>query len=379
MVESHTCSPLSSRTSGDRPGPLRRPGRRLWLALAAGATCAATLSGCAVLDGGGADPAATASAEAAGSRPTTPVTMGDLVDGKKIPGMLGYGAPVPLSSAGTGTVTGLPAFGDVIGLDGVLYSVDERPVRALHGAVPLWRTLEIGLRGSDVAQLKDSLRALGYDVADDDVFDGKTRAAVVRWQKDRGLERTGSLTASDVAFVPGDIRVGDLRGRVGDAAGGVLYGYTSTALVASASVSATDLVRFQDDAALEVGLPDGTRVPGTVQSIGAPTGGDDDGKGSGGGGDDGKVTVVVRLDAPLPEGTSTTSTVDLVVDGEKREGVLSVPVTALLASGDGYAVEKKTAAGTVERVPVELGFFAQGRVEVLGDALAEGDEVVVPS
>lgn len=345
---------------------------RAWLALAAGATCVATLGGCALLAGDAASADAAASAEAASSRPTTPVTRGDLVEGKKIPGSLGYGTPTPLTTAGSGTVTGLPAFGDVIGLDGVLYSVDERPVRALHGSVPLWRTLEQGLRGADVDQLKDSLRALGHDLADDDRFDWRTRAAVVAWQKGHGLERTGSLTSSDVAFVPDDVRVGDLRGRVGDAAGGVAYGYTATSLVAKASVSPTDLVRFQGDAAIEVGLPDGTRVPGTVQSIGqASQGGDEDG--------DDKVAVVVRLDAPLPEGTSTTTSVDLVVDGEEREGVLSVPVTALLAGAEGYVVERRAVDGQVERVPVELGFFAQGRVEILGDALAEGDEIVVPS
>lgn len=351
---------------------------RTWLTVAAATTCVVALGGCALLDGGAATTdAAAASAASTDGRPTTPVTRGDLVEGKKIPGTLGYGTAVPLTSAGTGTVTSLPGFGDVIGLDGVLYAVDERPVRALHGSVPLWRTLELGLRGADVDQLKDSLRALGHDVADDDRFDVKTRAAVVAWQKARGLERTGRLTASDVAFVPGDVRVDDLRGRVGDPAGGAVYGWTSTTLVASASVSATDLVRFQGDAVVDVELPDGTLVPGTVQSIGEAAGGDAGETGEKGG--DGTVTVVVHLDEPLPEGTSTTAAVDLVVDGERRDDVLSVPVTALLATADGYAVEKAGGDGTATRVPVELGFFAQGRVEVLGDALSEGDEVVVPS
>ena len=355
-----------------RSGPRRTT--RLWIVLAAGAACAMSLSGCALLDGAAASPDPSASAAASAGRPTTPVVRGDLVDGKKFPGTLGYGPTTPFRSAEGGTVTGLPAVGDVIGLDGILYSVDEKPVRALHGTVPLWRPLEQGLRGADVGQLKDSLRALGYDVADDDVFDGRTRAAVVRWQKDRGLERTGTLTASDVAFVPGDVRVGELEGRVGDAAGEVLWGWTPASLVASASVSAADAARFPGGAAVQVGLPSGTTVPGTVQGVDdAPS---DDGGGKGGGGE--KKTVVVRLDAPLPEGTSTTAAVDLLVDGEKREGVLSVPVTALLASADGYAVEKQV-GGTVESVPVELGFFAQGRVEVVGGELAEGDEVVVPS
>ena len=59
--------------------------------------------------------------------------------------------------------------------------------------------------------------------------------------------------------------------------------------------------------------------------------------------------------------------------------MLSVPVTALLAGDDGYVVEVRPGDGGLRRVPVTTGFFAQGRVEVSGEGLSEGDEVVVPS
>jgi peptidoglycan hydrolase-like protein with peptidoglycan-binding domain len=360
------------------------------VAVVTAALCAGTLAGCS--PAGDAEPGAPDASPAAAARSTTPVVLGDLVDGKRIPAALGYGTPVPLRSAtsggagaagegtgdaaGGGVVTGLPSFGDVIGRDGVLYSVDEREVRAMHGDVPLWRDLEQGLRGADVDQLKDNLRALGYDVADDDRFDARTRAAVTRWQKDRGRERTGVLGARDVAFVPGDVRVAEVTGRVGDPAGEPVYGYTSTTLVATASVSAADLVRFQGGVPVQVALPDGTEVPGTVRSIGEPSGGAGDEAANGG--DDG-VTVTVDLGTAPPEGTSTSTRVDLVVDGERRDGVLSVPVTALLAGTDGYAVEVVQDDGSTDLVPVTTGFFAQGRVEVSGEGLAEGDEVVVPS
>lgn len=373
------------RRRGRRMTPRRRPHRpprrTPAVAVAAVALCAATLTGCSLVTGGGAgqtagasDPSASA---AALDRATAPVVLGDLVDGKRVPGTLGYGTPTPLDSAGSGTVTGLPAFGDVIGRDGVLYSVDEIPVRAMHGTVPLWRTLEQGMRGADVTQLKDNLRAFGYQVGDGDRFDAGTRTAVTRWQKDRGRERTGTLGASDIVFVPGDIRVAAPIGRVGDAAGTAVYDYTSTALVVTSSLSPADLVRFQGDSTIEVRLPDGTTLPGSARSIGEPSGGAGDD--SGGGPGDDKVTVVVGLDGALPEGTSTSTPVDLVVDGERREGVLSVPVTALLAGDDGYVVEVVRSGGDIERVPVTTGFFAQGRAEVSGDGLAEGDEVVVPS
>lgn len=376
-----------TRATHRRTARLLRPAA---VAVVTAALCAGTLAGCS--PAGDAEAGAPDASQAAAARSTTPVVLGDLVDGKRIPATLGYGTPVPLRSAtsggagaagegtgdaaGGGVVTGLPSFGDVIGRDGVLYSVDEREVRAMHGGIPLWRDLEQGLRGADVDQLKDNLRALGYDVADDDRFDARTRAAVTQWQKDRGRERTGVLGARDVAFVPGDVRVAEVTGRVGDPAGEPVYGYTSTTLVATASVSAADLVRFQGGVPVQVVLPDGSEVPGTVRSIGEPSEGAGDE--SANGGDDG-VTVTVGLETAPPEGTSTSTRVDLVVDGERRDGVLSVPVTALLAGTDGYTVEVVQDDGSTDLVPVTTGFFAQGRVEVSGEGLAEGDEVVVPS
>jgi peptidoglycan hydrolase-like protein with peptidoglycan-binding domain len=373
---------------------MRRTSARWWTAVAVVTTCGAALTGCSLVSGADASTPAADSTQASTNRQTTPVVEGDLVDSKRVPGSLGYGTPVPLTAVGSGTVTWLPGFGDTIGRDGTLYSVDEVTVRSMHGTVPLWRTLEQGLRGADVDQLKDNLRALGYDVADDDRFDDRTRRAVARWQKDRDRPQTGTLGTSDVAFVPGDIRVGDLTGLVGAPAGEAVYGYTATTLVATATVQPIDLVRFPSGGAVQVSLPDGSQVPGTVQSVGGPP---SDDEGSGSGGDADTTPVVVRLDAELPEGVSATSTVDLVVAGTTREGVLSVPVTALLAGSGGgaaddgsaegdagstghdYVVEVVQPDGTTREVPVTTGFFADGRVEVTGEGIAEGTEVVVPS
>jgi multidrug efflux pump subunit AcrA (membrane-fusion protein) len=62
------------------------------------------------------------------------------------------------------------------------------------------------------------------------------------------------------------------------------------------------------------------------------------------------------------------------------EGVLAVPVDALMALAEGgYAVERVGTGpdGASELVAVELGAFADGWVEVTGD-VAEGDQVEVP-
>ena len=65
--------------------------------------------------------------------------------------------------------------------------------------------------------------------------------------------------------------------------------------------------------------------------------------------------------------------VDVGFAVERSEGVLAVPVKALLArQGGGYALE--LADGGM--VPVEPGLYADDMVEVEGDGLREGQQVV---
>jgi multidrug efflux pump subunit AcrA (membrane-fusion protein) len=68
--------------------------------------------------------------------------------------------------------------------------------------------------------------------------------------------------------------------------------------------------------------------------------------------------------------------VDVTVITATRKGVLAVPVTALLALGEGgYALQVVTDRGT-SLVGVRTGMFAGALVEVTGDGLAEGMRVV---
>ena len=61
---------------------------------------------------------------------------------------------------------------------------------------------------------------------------------------------------------------------------------------------------------------------------------------------------------------------------QSRKHVLAVPVNALLArQGGGYGVEL---AANHRVVPVEVGLFAGGYVEVSGRSIREGTRVVVP-
>ena len=76
---------------------------------------------------------------------------------------------------------------------------------------------------------------------------------------------------------------------------------------------------------------------------------------------------------------STRRAVDVGFTASERKDVLTVPVAALLALAEGgYGVRSSTAA-TTRIVAVETGLFADGRVEVTGDGLAEGMTVGVPA
>jgi hypothetical protein len=70
--------------------------------------------------------------------------------------------------------------------------------------------------------------------------------------------------------------------------------------------------------------------------------------------------------------------VDVLLVSERKEGVLAVPVGALVSLGEGEYGVQVVEGGATRYVPVETGLFAAGRVEVVGEGIAEGVEVGVP-
>jgi hypothetical protein len=130
---------------------------------------------------------------------------------------------------------------------------------------------------------------------------------------------------------------------------------------------------------VDVELPDGTVVTGTVVAVGTvaetPEGAADDPTAD----QTPTIEVTVALDDPAAAGALDQAPVEVDVVTSSAAGVTAVPVDALLALAEGgYAVERPVAGGGTELVAVEVGAFADGWVQVTGD-LAEGDDVVVPA
>ncbi|GIJ45578.1 peptidoglycan-binding protein [Virgisporangium aliadipatigenens] len=294
------------------------------------------------------------------ARSTATVRRMTLADSRTFPAEVTYEEQAPLSVRVSGTVTALPAPGTVLNPGDVLCRVDDRPVVLFAGAVPAYRPLRSGDKGPDVRQLEEGLRALGFaGFTPDDRFNGATADAVSLWQKRLGVTRTGTVDLGLVTFREKSLRVGEHKARVGDAAG-VLYDATGTErqVVLTVERKYQALVAVGKAAGVVVA---GRTVAGTVARV--KTGE--------------KVTAVVTV--AEQEALATDAPVDVRLVTRERKDVLAVPIVALLAlDRDRYGVEVVD-GGAARVVPVDVGLFAQGQVEVSGDGIAEGVTVSVPA
>lgn len=206
----------------ERVGRLRRRlaavrGRRALLAAAGAALLAA---GVLALLLGGSGGGAAAGVPAAGATGT--VERRTLAERLTATGTIEYAGETTVLARLSGTVTALPAIGDVIRRGGRLYALNGEPVLLMYGVVPAYRTLTAGVGdGKDVEQLERNLAALGYEPGTvDEEFTYATAAAIADWLEDIGLEATGELALGRVAFLRGPQRVTELEATLGEALGG---------------------------------------------------------------------------------------------------------------------------------------------------------------
>lgn len=310
--------------------------------------------------------------------PTVPVTRTDLVETQQVDGTLGYAGSASVVADRSAMVTWLPQPGDTVTRGEHLYDLDNKPVPLLYGRLPFWRELAPGIAdGPDVRILEKNLRALGYGrgMTVDDTFTAATAATVRRWQQDHGVRRTGRVAVGDAVVLPGPVRVAEVKATVGARAAGEVLTATGTTKQVRVELPAARSALAVRNGAVTVGLPDGRSAAGKITAVGtvATAGGKEDG-------DPPVLPVTVALDDPAVTGALDGAPVTVTFQGARHEGVLAVPVNALLALAEGgFGVQAVAGDGTKTIVPVELGAFANGKVAVRGNGLAAGTKVTVPA
>ncbi|MFI7539916.1 peptidoglycan-binding protein [Actinoplanes sp. NPDC049599] len=317
---------------------------------------------------------------AAGQDPAVPVVKTDLVETQQVDGTLGYAGTVTVETDRSSIVTWLPQPGDTITRGEHVYDGDNQPVPLLYGKLPFWRELQEGVAdGPDVLILERNLRKLGFGggLTVDDRFTAATAAAVRKWQKARGADRTGGVEVGDVVVLPGAIRVAQVKARTGTRAAGEILTATGVRKQVTVDLPATKSALAVRGSKVTVGLPDGMNASGKVVTVGttakAPPGDD-------GGDDTPTLPVVIALDDPAVTGALDGAPVTVGFRGAVHKGVLAVPVNALLALAEGgFGVQAVRGDGTKWIVAVELGAFADGRVEIKGNGLTAGLKVTVPA
>ncbi len=315
------------------------------------------------------------------------VTRESLSQQTQVNGTLGFAGSYTVLGQVSGTVTGLPELGQVIGQGQVLYWVNGAPVVLLYGPIPAYRTLAQGaaVPGGDVAQLNHDLVTLGYvDVSDVDStwnqFTWATTAGVKKLQRHLGVDRNGRLSLGDVVFLPTAARVTTLQVSLGAPATGPLLRATSTARTVSVALDVDLQSEVKAGNRVTITLPDGSTTPGTVTAVGTVA---TAASNNSGGADSGPtVPVTVQPSDATATGSWDQAPVEVAITDQTVPDALAVPVFALLArSGGGYAVEVVNPDGTHHLVPVSPGLFddATGLVQVSGSGLSAGQQVVVPS
>ncbi|HEX2054147.1 MAG TPA: peptidoglycan-binding domain-containing protein [Actinomycetota bacterium] len=263
-------------------------------------------------------------------------------------------------------MTSILGVGQLAGRGTVLYTADTEPVVTLLAPDALFRDLSTASAdGDDVKALEENLVALGYGakLKVDRHYDVATAAAVKRWEQD--LERKapdGVVSVGEVVFLHEPAAVVSHRVSVGEKldAGTSVLSLGTESRVVTISVEVDDREHWALDKVVEL---DWDRDPktGTVTEVGREE-------------VEGRVEITISL--PQPPDVPTGTEVEARVTTAEKNGVVTVPVSAVVEGRNGSSV-RLAGKENDDLTPVELGITADGLIEVTS-GLQAGQEVRLP-
>lgn len=151
-----------------------------------------------------------------------------------------------------------------------LATVNLEPVVVASGEVPMFRTLQEGVSGPDVAQLQRVLADAGYlDTPVDGVFDALTGAAVGRWQASIGAAADGVVEPGSIVFVEALPARMEVVRRVGEhiGPGEDLVRVLAPAPAFVARFGAATSAEVTTGTAIEIDAPDGSTWRGALDAF----------------------------------------------------------------------------------------------------------------
>ncbi len=185
---------------------------------------------------------------------------------------------------------------------------------------------------------------------------------------------------------------GGSGGSSGGSSGTAILQTTSTHLVVTVDLSASSQSEAKTGERVSVEMPAGNTVNGRITAVSpiaqsssgsgngnnSSGGGSGNGNGNGGsggsGGSSSTIPVTIRLSGHHTGAGLDQAAVSVNFAQQKARNVLSVPVTALVAtSGGSYNVQ--TAATPHQLIPVTTGLFAAGYVQISGPGVYAGLQV----
>ncbi len=184
------------------------------------------------------------------------------------------------------TRTGL-APGTSVETGAIIAVINERPIIALGGTIPMYRALSPGMKGDDVAQLQRELETLGYLIWDTPgTFGRSTAGAVFALYTDQSftpvtvdgnpltykdVEQTG-VPLGEIFFVPALPATASTNcGTVGIKVADDICTLISSEYTLTAEIPQTDAARVAPGQPLELTLNDGTTATGTLGQPETPT------------------------------------------------------------------------------------------------------------